>query len=168
MSACIDQFFGTFRESLGKSEAYTGAWRPEHDDNKDNGSAAKKDDDAAATPAKQQQLTKAWSPHGYLGLPATWDIAVFNTFTVALFPLVWIAANGRSPAQLSPTTLAAFVAYSPPLVALLLSQLSGDKMSWRWPFAKDRFLGAFGLFLGLGWLLCIVPVHHACALLFAL
>ena len=58
--------------------------------------------------------------------------------------------------------------YSPPLVALLLSRLSGDKMSWRWPFAKDRIFGAFGLFLGLGWLCCVVPVFHTCTMLFAL
>ena len=32
---------------------------------------------------------KAWSPHGYLTLPESWDHAVYIAFWVSLFPLTW-------------------------------------------------------------------------------
>ena len=41
---------------------------------------------------------------------------------------------------------------------MLLSKLSGDKASWRWPFQREPVVGIFGLFLVLGWAACIVPV----------
>jgi|TARA_B110000908_G_scaffold160548_1_gene203889 ABC-type antimicrobial peptide transport system permease subunit len=53
------------------------------------------------------------------------------------------------------------VAYSPPLVAMALSKLSGDKMSWRWPFQKDAIVGSFGFFVFAGWLVCVLPIYHA-------
>ena len=46
-------------------------------------------------------------------------------------------------------------------VALLLSVLSGDRMSMRWPFHEEKIVGAFGFFVVLAWLACILPVYHA-------
>jgi hypothetical protein len=46
-------------------------------------------------------------------------------------------------------------------VALLLSVLSGDRMSMRWPFHEEKVVGAFGFFVVLAWLACILPVYHA-------
>jgi hypothetical protein len=61
--------------------------------------------------------------------------------------------------------VAAVVAYLPVPFAMLLSKLSGDKMSWRWPFQKENVGGVFGVFLVLGWAACILPVYHATLML---
>lgn len=78
MSGCVDQALGTFREKLGESKAYTGEWQAKNDDNSEAVAALK--------PAKG---SKIWSPHGYLGLPASWDHGVYTLFWAALFPLTW-------------------------------------------------------------------------------
>ena len=70
-----------------------------------------------------------------------------------------------APAQVTnvafATAIAAVVAYMPVPFAMVLSKLSGDKMSWRWPFQKENVGGTFGIFLVLGWAVCILPVFHA-------
>jgi hypothetical protein len=53
------------------------------------------------------------------------------------------------------------VAYAPVALALALAFVSGDRMSWRWPFHRERLLGTLGLFLALGYLVCMLPVYHA-------
>ena len=113
MSACIDQYFGTFREGLGKSDTYTGAWTPANDDNKAQAALTAAPPGGAAAEKKKGENKKAkeWSPHGYLGLPATWDAAVFNLFTAAT---ALAAASGAAQGSLPlprATALAAFVAY---------------------------------------------------------
>lgn len=171
MSAPIDQTFGTFRESLRGGAAYKGAWTAAQDDNASEAARQQKlmdqaqaqDQDHAEAKAKAKGKAKVWSPHGYLGLPASWDHGVYTLFWVALFPLAWFAANGRFRG--AGNALGAFFAYSPTLFAVLLSQLAGDRMPWRWPFHKDAFFGSFGLFVALGWAMCIVPVHHAVAMI---
>ena len=156
MSAPIDQAIGTFREKLGASKMYSGEWSAEHDDNREAlAAAAKKRDDA--TTAKKARV---WSPNGYLGLPASWDHAAYTAFWVALFPLAVAASKGALPQWCTAAPVAAFLAYSPVAVALALSAASGDKMSWRWPFQKERVFGVFGLFLVLAWAVCVVPVYH--------
>ena len=171
MSAPIDQTFGTFRESLRGGAAYKGAWTAAQDDNASEAARQQKlmdqaqaqDQDHAEAKAKAKGKAKVWSPHGYLGLPASWDHGVYTLFWVALFPLAWFAANGRFRG--AGNALGAFFAYSPTLFAVVLSQLAGDRMPWRWPFHKDAFFGSFGLFVALGWAMCIVPVHHAVAMI---
>ena len=164
-SAFIDQYFGTFREKLGDSKAYRGA---------SDGSNV---DDEAATVAKKKKnddaAPKVWSATGHLGMPQNWAHGVYSVFWVALFPLTWWGAianhSGEDGQLLQPmlgkvptaTAVASIVAYSPVAMALLLCVLSGDKMSWRWPFQKESVIGTFGLFLVLGWLVCILPIYHA-------
>eukprot|EP00040_Diaphanoeca_grandis_P025498 m.141293 g.141293 ORF g.141293 m.141293 type:complete len:487 (-) comp30177_c0_seq1:252-1712(-) len=158
MSGCVDQLLGTFREKLGASKVYTGEWNEKNDDNI-----------SAKTETKSK---KEWSPHGYLGLPASWDHAVYTCFWVSLFPLVWYAATdpskitdvvpGLTQLPVSFAQLVAIVvAYTPVPVAMLLSILSGDKMSWRWPFQKESVFGVFGVFLVFAWAACVLPVYHA-------
>lgn len=57
--------------------------------------------------------------------------------------------------------VAAIVTVAPIPLAVLLSKLSGDRMSWRWPFQKESVAGVFGLFVLLAAAACIVPVYHA-------
>ena len=108
----------------------------------------------------------------YLGLPATWDHAVYTAFWVALFPLTWYAVTdpvtlaGAVPPAVADAVpfsvaVAAVVAYSPVPVGMLLSALAGDRMHWRWPFQKESVLGVFGLFFTLAWAACILPMYHA-------
>lgn len=179
MSGCIDQALGTFREKLGESKVYMGSW----DESKDDNAAANADNKA-----KAKTKAKAWSPHGYLGLPASWDHGVYTVFWVTLFPLVWYASTDpavllslfssavanaklKVPAQLAAlplsTVVAFVVAYTPVPVGMLLSKLSGDKASWRWPFQREPVVGIFGLFLVLGWAACILPVYDATRMVLA-
>lgn len=167
-SGCIDQYLGTFREKLGKSKAYTGEWSEADDDNLT----------ALAALKKKNDLSVVWSPNGYLGLPESWDHTVYTTFWCCLFPLVWVVATKSTTTQVwveaipnflevggftisTATAAAATVAYFPVVLAVMLSKLSGDRTSWRWPFQKENIVGVFGLFLLLGWAACILPVYHA-------
>ena len=174
-SGCVDQYMGTFREVLGKSKVYTGEWSETNDDNAE--AIAKLKQDKAATKAATATATTGgaavWSVNGYLGLPASWDHAVYIAYWAALFPLTWCALTGnlallrlsdvQSPIEgVSVAKLAlGFVAWSPPLVAIALSKLAGDKMNPRWPFQKERIFGSFGVFVLLGVAVCIVPIYHS-------
>lgn len=178
MSGCIDQMLGTFREKLGTSKAYTGEWNEKNDDNvkasTSTTSSASSSSSTSSTPSVGSvKKAKEWSPHGYLGLPASWDHGVYTLFWAALFPLMWYSATDAKrvedmiPLDFNsvPFTFAEFVAaiiaYTPVPVAMALSVLSGDKMSWRWPFQKERVFGVFGIFLIFGWAACILPIYHA-------
>lgn len=112
-SAFIDQFFGTFRERLGKSKAYRG--ESSGADVDADPALAKKNDDV--------KTTKVWSATGYLGLPKSWDHAVYTAFWMSLFPLVWWgaisnqSADGLLVSMIGPVAtskvIAFIVAYAP-------------------------------------------------------
>ena len=166
VSGCVDQYMGTFREKLGESKAYTGEWTQSNDDNAAAAAAA------AADNKKKSAAAKPWSPNGYLGAPASWDHGIYTAFWVSLFPLMWYATTTPSTiaASLPPKLLetvpveiavAFSVAIAPVPVAMVLSKLAGDRMSWRWPFQKESIVGSFGLFFILASLACILPMYHA-------
>ncbi len=129
-----------------------------------------------ATTAKKRQKSKAkeWSAKGYLGMPATTTELIYTAFWVVLLGpvLYWGAVLNHDDVNrtlVRPTVLgmktelvvALALSYSPVAVAIILCWLSGDRMSWRWPFQKEQIVGPFGLFLGLGWAFCVTPVFHA-------
>ena len=144
-----DRFFGTFREKLGKATEYKGEWTAK-----------------AASAHSQNAKSKVWSATGYLGWPASWDHCAYTAFWVGLFAVGWWGAAGDHAGEriagvpVAPL-LGFVVAYSPVAVAMLLARLSGDKMNARWPFHKEKVFGAFGFFVALGWLVCILPMYHA-------
>ena len=149
-SAFIDQFFGTFREKLGKSAVYKGEWKEERAKGK-------------------KKKTKAWGAKSYLGLPADVFHGTYTAFWVALGYLIYwgVAVNhGQTRVDLFrgfpiEKVIAGSAAYGPVIVAIILCALSGDRMSWRWPFHKERLFGTFGLFLVLGWIACVKPTYDA-------
>jgi len=135
-------------------------------------------DDAAQDGTTYDGAAKAkgvWAKDAYLGLPADKMHATYTLFSLglaALFAHAAVSGSGdstrgatRAPTSrlqtAAPTAVAAAVAYGPVVVALALCALSGDRISWRWPFHKERVFGQFGLFLVLGWLACLLPVFHA-------
>jgi len=151
-SAFIDQYFGTFRESISGSKTYKGEWSSGKEDKNTN--------------------KKPWSANGYLGLPASPTHACYTTFWVALFPIMyWGAVANIKKGGLSvplilgmvptPSAVAFTVAYMPVLVAVALAWASNDRLSWRWPFHKERIFGAFGFFFFAGWICCVHPVYRA-------
>jgi sterol desaturase/sphingolipid hydroxylase (fatty acid hydroxylase superfamily) len=154
-SAFIDQYFGTFREKLGESTKYTGEYKNNYEEEQ-----------------KKIHKIKVWSSTGYLGLPASKTHFVYTLFWVALMPFTYwaVVSNHDGNTQLHVTEFqgipieefaAIVIAYLPVIMALVLCWLSGDKLSWRWPFQKESVFGAFGLFLLLGWLACVLPVYFA-------
>ena len=104
---------------------------------------------------------------------------MYTLFWVALFPLMWYACTqkGMVATKLGPVleplsaalgfpvtvelAVAVVVAYSPIPLAMLLSALTGDKFSWRWPFHKESIVGVFGLFFLAAWAVCILPIYHS-------
>jgi hypothetical protein len=158
-SAFIDQYFGTFRERLGKSSEYKGGSDDRYE---------------ASTQgvAKEEKTMVQWSPQGYLGLPASWDHGAYALFCSSLGPLAYwgFIANKRADGTRVTAdvagipvehALAVGIAVLPVAVALILCRLAGDRMSMRWPFHKEPVVGAFGLFVLLGTLACVVPMYHA-------
>ena len=75
---------------------------------------------------------------------------------------LYVASLAGLPSEV---VVAAAVAYAPIALALLLAKLSGDRMSWRWPFHKEKLVGTLGIFLLLGWLCCMLPTYHAVRLI---
>eukprot|EP00756_Hemistasia_phaeocysticola_P024898 Hpha_TRINITY_DN15976_c2_g6::TRINITY_DN15976_c2_g6_i1::g.73995::m.73995 len=133
----IDQYFGTFREKLGDSKEYKGEWSEK---------------------AEPGTALKEWSAQGYLGVPANLWHGLYTLYWVALFPFAyWAFAKQQGMGEI----VGFIMGYSPPLVALLLCVLEGDRLSWRWPFQKEKFFGAFGLFLALGTVSCLHPIYVA-------
>mmetsp|Transcript_94937 Transcript_94937/g.307004 ORF Transcript_94937/g.307004 Transcript_94937/m.307004 type:complete len:417 (-) Transcript_94937:181-1431(-) len=145
-SAWLDQFFGTFREKLGSSGAYTGEYKDDYD-SKSGG--------------------KVWSAQGYLGLQSV-DHMAYTCFvaatSVALFWAAVVNPQSAIPVRnIGPVPIgqavASLVSHGPILFGILLC-LFCDRMSWRWPFHKDRIIGSFGFFAVAGWLVCVLPVYH--------
>ena len=138
MSGFIDQWCGTFREKLGESKEYKGQYRDEN--NNIN--------------------TKTWAAESYLGMPKDVYHGTYTLFWSAMVPLIaWAMAH---PSHQAVSQLTGFVvAFGPVLLALALCHLSGDKLSWRWPFQKERVIGQFGLFLTLGFVAVLLPTYHA-------
>lgn len=145
-SAWIDQFFGTFREKLGSSTAYKGQFKEEE---------------------QKSDRKKVWSPQGYLGLQ-TLDHTAYTCFCLASVAILFwgTVMNQSSSAPVRdiagipvPLLVASLVAYGPVVFAMLLWAVF-DKMSWRWPFQKESFFGAFGFFLVAGWASCLLPIYH--------
>jgi sterol desaturase/sphingolipid hydroxylase (fatty acid hydroxylase superfamily) len=132
-SAWIDQYFGTFREKLGDSAHYKGEF------------------------SDKKVESKAWSAQGYLGLQA-WDHALYSGFCIFITALLIRSAVGKPMGAGSAHLVAVLVSHGPVVAAMLLWYFY-DKMSWRWPFQKERFIGGFGFFLFAGWLACLVPVY---------
>ena len=131
MSGWMDQYLGTFREKLGASKAYQGKWTEKDDDNLDALAAKKKknDDDEggadvaevakARTKTRTKPKPRVWSINGYLGMPASWDHAVYTAFWCSLFPLAWVAASRSATTLVNPAKIpsahavACIIAYSP-------------------------------------------------------
>ena len=141
MSGFIDQWCGTFREKLGESKEYKGEFTDES-----NGKS------------------KIWAPESYLGMPKDIYHGIYTLCSASMPPLVAFATHhaGRQILGLSVAQLTAWtVAFGPVLLALALCHLSGDKLSWRWPFQKERIFGQFGIFLTMGYFACLLPIYHA-------
>ena len=146
-SAFIDQAMGTFRGCLGNSQEYTGGHK--------EGEEAKSGADAAD-----------WSPNGYLGLPSSSTQAVYAVFTCTLPCIAWTSSVSYAP--LSPQLAAAAVAIGPLVLAALLHFCEKDRMSWRYPFHKERICGSFGFFCTAALCVCVWPVFAALSAVFKL
>jgi sterol desaturase/sphingolipid hydroxylase (fatty acid hydroxylase superfamily) len=137
-SAWIDQFFGTFREKLGASEMYKGEFQDD-----------KKDDDKKA---------KVWSAQSYLGLQSR-DHALYTCACLFITAVLLKSALSSPIDTTSASVVAALVSHGPVAAALVIAA-AYDKMNWRWPFQKERIIGAFGFFAVCGWFACLLPVYH--------
>jgi len=151
MSGFIDQYMGTFREKLGESSEYKGEWSEKSSE---------------FLPADAVQ--RPWSSKGYLALQTDSNLAYTCFCLSVLFTAIWgIVLNSGSwrIESLGPIPVADAVAfvvgYGPFLFAYFLCHVTGDPMSWRWPFQNENVVGGFGFFFVLAWLACINPIYFA-------
>eukprot|EP01062_Namystynia_karyoxenos_P066348 TRINITY_DN60300_c0_g1_i1.p2 TRINITY_DN60300_c0_g1~~TRINITY_DN60300_c0_g1_i1.p2 ORF type:complete len:462 (+),score=151.72 TRINITY_DN60300_c0_g1_i1:68-1387(+) len=110
----------------------------------------------------QGGLSPSWALWG------TWDQAVFDITIGAVLAAVAGAAVAGGVAAQRAAALAGALALGPIAVALALGVASGDRESWRWPFLRERVLGACGAHLAAGAAICILPVYHTAAALVGL
>ena len=121
---------------------------------------------------KKKKKNKPWSPNGYLGMPKDRYHGIYTVFWMALGAIAYWGSVGNHDDKgrlqvrafkgiAIERLVAATVAYGPVFAALAVAWASGDRMSWRWPFHKERIIGAFGLFILLGFFACLLPVYHA-------
>ncbi|GMH50762.1 hypothetical protein TL16_g00861 [Triparma laevis f. inornata] len=140
-SAFIDRFFGTFRETLGKSKEYTGEWKEE----------------VKGKEKKKKKLV--WSAHSYLGLwgslaQGLYDISVFGVAVAAMY-YVWV--GGLDDKQ--STLLGLLVSVGPVVSGVFVNNVvSRDKMNQAWPFHKEAV--GFYYTVVTGGLFCVLPVYH--------
>eukprot|EP00931_Biecheleriopsis_adriatica_P004800 TRINITY_DN106418_c0_g1_i1.p1 TRINITY_DN106418_c0_g1~~TRINITY_DN106418_c0_g1_i1.p1 ORF type:complete len:495 (-),score=60.02 TRINITY_DN106418_c0_g1_i1:74-1558(-) len=141
-----DLWFGTFRESLDvRSKTYKGTHVESADVKMDSKSAAQAD--AKAT---------------LLGMPK-WDEAVYNLVTYVMFPLIiW---NARSTPTYA-SSLALLMSLGPSVVGMLLLALTSrrafanPRLTFLYPFHKERLLGAFGINVLISLIVTVMPVYH--------
>jgi len=140
-SAFLDRYFGTFRETLGKSKEYTGEWKETKESGK-KGAAAK----------------KVWSANGRLGLYDSLSQAFYDCLNLGIAAAtVYVIGAGRVD-ESTARALAAGVATLPIVLALLVNVLvSRDKLSQFWPFHKEKYGLLFTLITGV--LFCVVPLY---------
>jgi len=143
-----DLWFGTFRESLDvKSKTYKG----EHVDGKE----VKLDASSAAQADAKANL---------LGLPK-WDELVYNTATYMLFPLMVAFAVQRSQSQYA-VALALLISVGPMLVGIALiaatsrQPFRNPRLTFLYPFHKEKLLGAFGINNLVSMIVTVMPVYH--------
>ena len=113
--------------------------------------------------------SRPWSEHGYLGLQKDSHLC-YTLGCLALIGFLTVFAlqpdRFSSDTDMMSTSMWCFylvptlVAYGPILFAFFLCRAVGDRLSWRWPFHRERIAGSFGVFVGLGWLCCVLPVYY--------
>mmetsp|Transcript_96142 Transcript_96142/g.170628 ORF Transcript_96142/g.170628 Transcript_96142/m.170628 type:complete len:494 (+) Transcript_96142:67-1548(+) len=143
-----DLWFGTFRESLDvKSKTYKG----EHVESKD----VKLDSKSASLADAKATL---W------GLPKR-DEAIYNVTTYVMFPLTisWALANSASQYA---CMLACLMSLGPSMVGMLLlvatsrRPFANPRLTFLYPFHKEKLLGAFGVNVLISLIVTVMPVYH--------
>eukprot|EP01065_Artemidia_motanka_P025134 TRINITY_DN3001_c0_g1_i1.p1 TRINITY_DN3001_c0_g1~~TRINITY_DN3001_c0_g1_i1.p1 ORF type:complete len:438 (+),score=73.36 TRINITY_DN3001_c0_g1_i1:66-1379(+) len=119
--------------------------------------------DAPATPSVTYLsggLNLLWA------LPESWDHAVYDSAVCAVMAMVMHAATDPS-ADVGGCrrVLPWLLAVGPVALGQALCAATGDRVSWRWPFLREKVIGAAGFHCLAGVLLCVLPVAHTCHLL---
>lgn len=90
----------------------------------------------------------------------TRDYAVYFSFTLTIFLVLWLAVTKRLSLHLYPYTVAGLLGFGPVLFALALCLLFGEQLDFRWPFQHESMFGRLGLHLAIGFLIGVLPVYH--------
>eukprot|EP01064_Diplonema_japonicum_P037933 TRINITY_DN9040_c0_g1_i1.p1 TRINITY_DN9040_c0_g1~~TRINITY_DN9040_c0_g1_i1.p1 ORF type:complete len:469 (+),score=43.68 TRINITY_DN9040_c0_g1_i1:53-1408(+) len=127
----LDKIGGTWRETLGKSVTYKGAW----------------DGPDSPPPCEGKKLEYLRGSLTLSGaLWATAEQAAYDVVTCILLPVFLLTAFCKKDSTpFSPHEVASIVTFGPVVIGFLLWALF-DSQCWRWPFHKEPLLGGFGLF----------------------
>lgn len=188
----FDKWFGTFREKLGKSEAYKGAATAAavaagNPDDATKGGAdsavayksAKEVKAAMRSMASGAAAKKRADKFDFPALPNR-GMGVYFVATAAIFAVFLAAILDSEPDGIglrlrtlhlsvagislgAPQLVGLLVSVGPVVAGLVGCVLSRDRFSLRWPFHKDSLLGGFGFHALVGFFFCILPVYHVVA-----
>eukprot|EP01059_Diplonema_ambulator_P011373 TRINITY_DN21320_c0_g1_i1.p1 TRINITY_DN21320_c0_g1~~TRINITY_DN21320_c0_g1_i1.p1 ORF type:complete len:454 (+),score=78.99 TRINITY_DN21320_c0_g1_i1:53-1414(+) len=140
----MDYAFGTWREKLGKSNTYKGAFdEPDEPPPKDG--------------KKLEYLRGSLTITGALW--ANSEHAIYDILTSVVLPAFTLHCfTAKSGSVFTPHEVASAVTFFPILVGFLL-WFTTDKQSWRWPFHKEPLFGKFGFFTVLAAVVVLAPTY---------
>jgi hypothetical protein len=111
---------------------------------------------------------RPWSPHGHLGFQTDSHLAytIFCLFSFGLFlTSMAVTVNDSFLTDENLHTMSHVVAFifsfGPIIWAWILCYVTGDRLSWRWPFQNENIFGGFGFFALMGVTWCAMPVYYA-------
>eukprot|EP00051_Salpingoeca_urceolata_P003769 m.60490 g.60490 ORF g.60490 m.60490 type:complete len:496 (+) comp13097_c0_seq2:179-1666(+) len=190
----LDKWFGTFREKLGASKEYKGAWS-EGDADVDTPAAGSTATSstirqravAAAVPHLSEQPDWQEHPEQLAARKKRWlrgsvtltgmlprkQDGIYFAFTTALAAILFCAAthqfgvhHWRFLALSNAQLIASLVSIGPIIFGLMLLVAYGDKYPWLWPFHRDpKHILAFHTIVGI--LVTVVPAYHLIEMLLA-
>merc|ERR1711871_465574 len=152
-SVPLDNWFGTFRDSLGESKSYRGAAKGA----------------ANGTRGDSALKTNAVRPQG-AAFPDAHTVSIFG-FTAACFGLLahalhaeavgkWQDADADATATAGRArSVAAIVAFAPCALCFVLHHALGDRLPATWPFHKEN-APKFSLHFVIGFVVGVLPCYY--------
>lgn len=158
-SVPLDALFGTLQDSVVKTATYKGGGA----DYLAKGGAKP---DTVFEPRTPYELLRTLLPiSAKTSSPVKWDYVAFCAYTASTWLVVYKAMQGAGDSPwiyAHPKATAAYVAFAPMALALVLLSATGDLKTWSRPFHLDAH-SVFSLHFALGFLVSVLPVYHILA-----
>eukprot|EP00501_MAST-03F_sp_TOSAG23-6_P000030 GSMAST32.ASY1.ANO1.31.1 assembled CDS len=166
----LDNLFGTFRSVVGIKSNVENKIEPNPEENPNPKEKELINEKGNIT---EKYASKKEKPSRSLTLKIPSGFYVYFMLTSVGLPLLLIDSFNNTIFMKSfglsdfclPHLIGSIVAFGPLVLAAILVVLTGDKLSWRWPFHREVIIGKFGMHLIVGFLVGVLPVFHIISLL---